>query len=168
MNPQECILEIERELGWIASAPVGKESKPEGVAQKKTILDLLKEAPALSTEIAEKMGVRPKTINHYTRQLERLGCIKFEPAGWNFKQLHFVTYDNYDKEPPAYEKRKRAIKQEKLPELPFDPFLSRMMGYTDIPVPQAEVICNLDRPFKSEPLRKLNLAWHGYSCEISV
>ena len=109
-----------------------------------------------------------KTINHYTRQLERLGCIKFDKAGWNYKQLHFVTYDNYDKDPPAYEKRKRKIKQETLPELPFDPFLSRMMGYTDIPVAQGEIHTLLDRKCPEEALRKMNYGWMGYQSGLEA
>jgi hypothetical protein len=170
MNVLKTINEIEAALCWTRTEPepVVVKTQPTGIEQKMQILKHLQDGPALAVEIAVKMMVRPKTINGYARQLERLGCIRFEKAWWNYKQLHFITYDNYDKEPPTYEKRKRKIKQEALPELPFDPFLSRMMGYTDIPVPQADVHMLLNRPCPVTPLRKMNYAWKGYQSGLEA
>lgn len=166
MNVLKTMNEIESALNWEITKPeqkpVAKKTRLTKVEIRKQILKLLEQGPAVSVEIAEKLGIKPKTINSHTRPLERLGCIKSATYGWNFKQFHFVTYDNCDKEPLYYEPRKMRIKQNALPELPFDPVLSRMMGYTDKLVADGRIYANLDKASPKGDLRKMNYAWMGY------
>jgi hypothetical protein len=107
-------------------------------------------------DLSSKMGASDSAVRLYVRVLMDCGCIESskrpvqrragQALGYTF---HYVA--EYNGQPVESE-----------PMLPFDPALSRMMGYTDIKPLSGSVFKNLDKPHKSPPLRKINTAWMGY------
>jgi DNA-binding transcriptional ArsR family regulator len=117
--------------------------------------------------LVAKSKFSPATVRCHVRALEDMGCIssdrtdsKGRHGGVNPKKITFITEDTYVRVEDELSSRKES--------LPFDRALSAMMGYTDIRPINGNQVRQLDKLVRPEPLRKLNLAWHGYSCEISV
>lgn len=138
-------------------------------AKKRELLKLVEKSTMRAQDIATRLKINTSSIYQYLRELEELGCLKLFKAivpnnngiGGNPNIfVKFVTWDTY---------KDQEVKQRgALPPLPFDETLSRMMGYTNLQPKGAEKVTNLDKPYKAEPLKKLNMAWMGYQSGLEA
>jgi hypothetical protein len=50
----------------------------------------------------------------------------------------------------------------------YPPILQQMLGFNQLEPQGAQAVRNLDKPYKSEPLRKMNYAWQGYQSGLEA
>jgi biotin operon repressor len=147
------------------------------------MLDALESKPMSLAELSEHLHITKAGLRKQLYRLEEQGVVhsttRETPYRGYASHERVIVLDDRSKYIPKLRKtyewkskrvpyRKSSEIENKPIDLPFDPVLSRMMGYTDIVPPKVNPVRMLDNQVRPEPLRKLNLAWHGYSCETSV
>jgi predicted transcriptional regulator len=128
------------------------------------ILNVLECGPLNFADIAERIGQSKNNVRIRINALEEIGCVELSAR----RLPHVGRGNKYECVATLVDRSKYIYEPPKSDAIEDEPEELAPHIIQSPTNPHCKIYMNLNRPARKEDLRKLNLAWHGYSCEISV